>query len=248
MAIKGVLFDFSGTLLRVEPVESWLRTALDRCGITVPPEERARWAERLAEAGALPGGSSPRTMPPHLAPLWEARDRSADLHRRTYVGLAREAGLPWPELYDPLYERHMEPDAWHPYPDTVEVLRGLRERGVGVAVVSNIGWDLRPVFRRHGLDGYVDAYLLSYEYGAQKPDPRIFAAACAALGLDPADVLMVGDDTRADAGAAAIGCAVRFVEHLPVERRPAALRPVLDLLDGEGGDSAGGDSGGGRGD
>jgi hypothetical protein len=42
---------------------------------------------------------------------------------------------------------------------------------------------------------------------------------------------MVGDDRRADGGAAALGCAVHFVEHLPVERRPDGLRPVLELLD-----------------
>jgi putative hydrolase of the HAD superfamily len=110
------------------------------------------------------------------------------------------------------------------------VLRILHERGIAVAVVSNIGWDLRPVFRAHGLDAYVDAYVLSYEHGIQKPDPRLFTVACEALGTDPGDALMVGDDRHADGGAAALGCAVHFVDHLPVEKRPDALRPVLDLV------------------
>jgi len=97
-------------------------------------------------------------------------------------------------------------------------------------VVSNIGWDLRPVFRAHGLDPYVDAYVLSYEHGVQKPDARLFKTACAALGVEPGDVLMVGDDRRADGGAAALGCGVHFVDHLPVAGRPDGLRPVLDLV------------------
>jgi putative hydrolase of the HAD superfamily len=97
-------------------------------------------------------------------------------------------------------------------------------------VVSNIGWDLRPVFREHGLDRYVGAYVLSYEHGIQKPDPRLFATACDALGIAPEDTLMVGDDRRADGGAAALGCAVHFVDHLPAARRPEGLRPVLDLV------------------
>ena len=46
--------------------------------------------------------------------------------------------------------------------------------------MSNIGWDLRPVFRAHGLDAFVDAYVLSYEHGIQKPDGRLFRAACEA--------------------------------------------------------------------
>jgi putative hydrolase of the HAD superfamily len=134
-------------------------------------------------------------------------------------------------LHEALYDRHMRPAAWRPYPDAAEVLRALRERGIKVGVVSNIGWDLRPVFRAHGLDPYVDGYVLSYEHGIQKPDPRLFKTACAALGVEPRDVLMVGDDRRADGGAAALGCGVHFVDHLPAAQRPDALRPVLDLVD-----------------
>jgi putative hydrolase of the HAD superfamily len=112
----------------------------------------------------------------------------------------------------------------------VEVLAALRERGVAVGVVSNIGWDLRPVFREHGVDPYVDAYVLSYEHGIQKPDTRLFALACDALGVGPEDTLMVGDDRHADGGAADLGCAVHFVEHRPVTERPDGLRAVLDLV------------------
>jgi putative hydrolase of the HAD superfamily len=41
---------------------------------------------------------------------------------------------------------------------------------------------------------------------------------------------MVGDDRTADAGAAALGCPVHLVDHLPVDRRPDSLVPVLELL------------------
>jgi putative hydrolase of the HAD superfamily len=160
--------------------------------------------------------------------VWEERDRDADAHRAAFTGLARQIPLPHPDLYDALYERSMSPDAWQPYPDTAEVLSALRQREVPVAVVSNIGWDLRPVFREHGLAPYVGHYVLSYEHRVHKPDPRLFLAACAALGLAPQNVLMVGDE-RADAGAAQIGCAVHLVHHLPPEERPEGLLPVLAL-------------------
>ncbi|MFG2143518.1 HAD family hydrolase [Streptomyces sp. NPDC048696] len=233
MAIKGVLFDFSGTLLRVESTRKWLSAVLDGRGITLPPDQLGFLTEQLTDAGALPGGGDPVRVPPRLAELWATRDRSSALHRAAYTGLAREVTLPDPQLYTALYDRHMTPAAWHPYPDAPAVLAGLRERGVKVAVVSNIGWDLRPVFRAHGLDGLVDAYVLSYEHGVQKPDARLFQAACEAVGCDPGEVLMVGDDRRADGGAAALGCAVHFVDHLPVVDRPAGLMPVLDLVDRE---------------
>ncbi|MDT0347172.1 HAD family hydrolase [Streptomyces litchfieldiae] len=230
MAIKGVLFDFSGTLMRIESADSWLRAAAERTGTVLDEAELVTVAAALEAAGALPGGSAPTSVPPELAELWRVRDVDASHHRDLYTGLARQVALPDPELYDALYERHWQPAAWHPYPDTAAVLRGLSERNVGVVVVSNIGWDVRPVFRAHGLAGWVDAFVLSYEHGVQKPDPRLFRIACDALGLAPEQVLMVGDDARADGGAAALGCAVHLVDHRPVDQRPEGLLPVLRLI------------------
>lgn len=228
--IKGVMFDFSGTLFRIEPTEDWLRAVVAEAGIDMDEAELVECAARLEEAGALPGGANPRRLPPRLATLWRERDLSSEQHRAAYTALAREVALPSPELADALYDRHRTPAAWRPYPDTARTLAALRERGVPVAVVSNIGWDLRPVFVAHGVDHLVNAYLLSFEHGVQKPDPGLFRAACDALGLAPADVLMVGDDRVADAGAAALGCPVRLVDHLPVGQRPDGLGPLLELL------------------
>jgi HAD superfamily hydrolase (TIGR01509 family) len=230
MAIKGCVFDFSGTLFRVESAESWLRGALAAAGITAAEADIRHYADRLDAVGALPGGSTPQTVPERIAKMWAERDVHAEHHREVYVTLAREADLPWPELYDVLYERHMLPQAWAPYPDAIEVLSALRDRGVPVALLSNIGWDARPVLRSHGAYPLLDALVLSFEEGVQKPDPRIFHIACERLGLAPQEVLMVGDSEEADGGARVIGCAFHHVEHLPVTERPDALRPVLDLL------------------
>ena len=231
MTIKGVLFDFSGTLFRIESTESWLRAVLDEAELTLPDAEFTATAAALDAAGALPGGSNtPVDVPAHLAELVAVRDVDARRHRAAYTGLARQVPLPDERLYDALYDRHMRPDAWLPYPDSVEVVSRLRERGIPVAVVSNIGWDPRPVFVEHGLDAFIDTYVLSYLHGIQKPDPRLFATACEAIGVAPRDALMVGDDRRADGGATALGCAVHFVDHLPVNARPDGLRPVLEVL------------------
>ncbi|MFB6878893.1 HAD family hydrolase [Streptomyces sp. NPDC056323] len=231
MQIKGVLFDFSGTLFRIESVRSWLRAVLAEQGVTVGEAEFERYAGELEAAGALPGGPPPRHVPARLAAAYATRDESAEIHREAYTGLARQVALPDPGLYDALYERHRTPAAWEPYPDAAEVLGALHDSGIRIGVVSNIGWDLRPVFRAHGLDPLIDTYVLSYEHGVQKPDSRLFHIACTNLGLDPADVVMVGDDRNADGGAAALGCDVRFVCHLPVAERPDGLR-TLGLVPG----------------
>ncbi|MFI9392481.1 HAD family hydrolase [Streptomyces bauhiniae] len=228
--MTAVLFDFSGTLCRVESTESWLRATLAATGITMEEPQLMEAATALESAGALPGGAEPSAVPEELAGAWAERDLCAASHRAAYTGLSRQVPLPADDLHDALYDRHMTPAAWTPYPDAAQVLEELRERGISVGIVSNIGWDLRPVFREHGLDAYVDAYVLSYEHGARKPDPRLFAVACAELGAEPERTLMVGDSRVADGGAAALGCRVHFVDHLPVADRPDALLPVLDLL------------------
>lgn len=233
MTIKAVLFDFSGTLLRAESTESWLRGALASVELSLPEEEVGRLVAALERVGAQPGGRSGTSaaVPPELAGLWAVRDESTVAHRAVYLALAGLVDLPGTGLAEALYARHMLPQAWLVYPDAHAVLAGLRQRGVAVGVVSNIGWDLRPVLRAHGLDALVDTYALSFEHGVRKPDARLFAAACATLGVAGPDTLMVGDERVADGGAAALGCALRFVEHLPPASRPAGLRPVLDLVD-----------------
>lgn len=232
MTIKGVLFDFSGTLFRVEPTRRWLAAVLAEHGVAMAEEEFAACARALEEAGALPGGHPPREVPQELAGLWAERDRSAEQHRAAYTALARQVPLPGAGLHDALYERHMRPEAWEPYPDAKRVLATLHERGVRVAVVSNIGWDLRPVLAAHGLDAHVDACVLSFEHGVQKPDPWIFDKACAALGVRPQETVMVGDAPQADGGAVQIGCGFYQVDHLPADERPDGLTPLLQRVPG----------------
>jgi HAD superfamily hydrolase (TIGR01493 family) len=224
------MFDFSGTLLRMESAEQALRGVLADSRCALDDGEITACARRLEILGVLPGGQPPLQVPGHLSQLWRDRDLTSDHHRACYTGLAREAGLPDAALADALYERSNLPMAWQPYPDTEATLRTLGERGIPTAVVSNIGWDLRPVFRSHGLAPYIDAFVLSCELGIKKPDPQIFQAACDELGLPPHKVLMVGDDREADAGAARLGCRIHLVDHLPVDARPDALTAVLDLL------------------
>ncbi|MFD9336174.1 HAD family hydrolase [Streptomyces sp. NPDC060028] len=228
--IKGVMFDFSGTLMRIESAKEWLGAVVAESALPVSGETFTDCVRQLTEYGAQPGGPAPRRIPAHLERLWRERDLSADQHRAAYTALITEAEPPGAQLARALYDRHRTPAAWLPYADTEMTLRELRRRGIRVAVVSNIGWDLRPVFRAHALDELVDAYVLSFELGVHKPDPAIFRAACDTLGLPPSDVLMVGDEPVADGGAGALGCAVHFVEHLPVDQRPSGLTPILELL------------------
>ncbi|UWP87460.1 HAD-IA family hydrolase [Dactylosporangium fulvum] len=201
--MEAVLLDFHGTIAQVEDPVRWVTKAAESLGNTLDRGKATVLADRLTTAGRA-GGPKPYRVPPHLAEVWADRDLSQHAHRATYEGLAAtvDAGLA-PALYD----RLLAADGWELYADTLPTLRALRAAGVPVAVVSNIGFDLRDLAGELGFADLVDEFVLSYEIGRTKPDPAIFHKACAALRVDPERTLMVGD-TPADAGAAAAGCSV----------------------------------------
>ncbi|GGL04034.1 HAD family hydrolase [Mangrovihabitans endophyticus] len=203
--VDAVLFDFHGTLAQVEDPVVWVTSAAAACGRHLDRGAATALADRLVTAGR-PGGPLPHRVPPHLAEHWADRDLYEHSHRAAYTGLAETVPCDVAGLPDALYERLLGPHGWLPYPDTEPTLRTLREAGVAVAVVSNVGFDIRPHFAAWGLDALVDAFVLSYEVGRCKPDPAIFLRACGMVSTDPDRTLMVGD-TAADAGAVGAGCA-----------------------------------------
>jgi HAD superfamily hydrolase (TIGR01509 family) len=204
-APEAVRFDFHGTLAPVEEPVRWVTAAAAGRGVTLDRARATALADRLVTAGRA-GGPLPTRVPAHLAEAWAQRDLYPHLHRTAYTGLAATVGIGVEGLEDALYERLLRAEGWVPYADTEPTLRALRAAHVPVAVISNIGFDLRPHFDAWGLTGLVDAFVLSYEVGRCKPDPDIFRIACRELGVDPSRALMVGD-TPADAGAVAAGCA-----------------------------------------
>jgi HAD superfamily hydrolase (TIGR01509 family) len=217
--IHGVLFDFSGTLFRFEPGPEWLGAA----------GEDVR--ERLTTVLTSPALSADH-LPPDLADAWARRDLDPEVHRTVYLASLASAGIGLPpEQAEEIYASLTDPGAWQPYPDTAAVLRELRAAGIPVAVVSNIAWDIRTVFRRHGVTELVTEFVLSYVEGVAKPGAKIFAVACQRLGIAPEHALMIGDSPDTDGGATAAGCATVIVDPAPTDERPDGLRAALAAYD-----------------
>lgn len=217
--IHGVLFDFSGTLFRFEPDSAWPSPDFD--GAT---------RERLISVLTSPSMSADH-LPPDLADAWSRRDLDPEVHRTVYLASLASSGF---ELSDDqsgtVYRSLTDTSAWRPYPDTGAVLRALAAADVPVAVVSNIAWDVRPMFRKLDVEDLVAEFVLSYVEGVVKPDPKIFTLACQRLGVAPENALMVGDSTTTDGGASSIGCTTVIVDPAPTATRPLALRDAVKAL------------------
>ncbi|MEV0082048.1 HAD-IA family hydrolase [Saccharopolyspora sp. NPDC050642] len=225
MTSRAVLFDFSGTLFRLEEDESWFSDLADADGA---PFDLAAQAEVMRRMTA-PVGQIVQ-LGPEFQDAWENRDLDPALHRKVYLEVLRSSGVQDGQA-EGLYERLIDPGFWTVYPDTVEVMRRLHEAGTKIGVISNIAFDIRPAFERIGVTGYVDEFLLSYLEGVIKPDPKIFLRACERLGVAPEEALMVGDSEEADGGAAAVGCRVAIVDPVSTTERPdGLLTAVADVL------------------
>jgi HAD superfamily hydrolase (TIGR01509 family) len=160
--------------------------------------------------------------------LAKGRDISAQLHRGSWLDLLGRLEPYAPGIAEHLYDSVIAPDGWLPYPDAVGVLSELRGRGVRVGVLSNIPSALRPLFERHGLAPYVDAYVESFRYGRQKPDPELFDAVCQELDVVPAEAVMVGDSHIADGAAVLTGMTALLLPPVP-PGTPRGLARVLAL-------------------
>jgi putative hydrolase of the HAD superfamily len=92
------------------------------------------------------------------------------------------------------------------YDDARPALRGLRDRGLKIGLISNTHRSLES-FRRHfELDDLIAGAVASSDHGYNKPHPSIFRTALDLLAVSPDEAVMVGDSYKHDIeGAKAVG-------------------------------------------
>jgi HAD superfamily hydrolase (TIGR01493 family) len=214
-----VLFDFSGTLFRLEQDETDLTGS---AGEQLDVEAQAELMRRMT----APVGQVVEFDDEHRH-AWENRDLDPALHKKVYLQVLKQSGVASADQALALYNRLNTATEWTPYPDTEAALKGSAGKGQKVGVLSNIAFDIRPAFSARGWDTYIDEFVLSFEVGAIKPDRAIFQAAVERLGVPAEETLMVGDSEEADGGALALGCAFALVEPLPTAERADGLLAAL---------------------
>jgi HAD superfamily hydrolase (TIGR01509 family) len=146
------------------------------------------------------------------------------------------------ELASWLWQEQPRRNLWRrPIPGMIELVRELKQGGVAIAVISNSEGHLAELVAELGWTNDFDVVVDSGRVGIDKPDPRIFAHACAAVGVPPQDLLHVGDAWEADvqgaraASASAVWFDARHRERALPERVYGAadareLREVLARL------------------
>lgn len=205
-SIKGIIFDYGGTLdTRGDHwshilAEGWRHAGIDVDTATFRDcyvhAERALARERII----LPGD-----------------DFKTLLYKKACIELERLAEL----TGAPVANLEGKAEAIATYCDDYArqcvgearpVLAALAER-YPMVLVSNFYGNVDEVVRTYGLRRYFNGIIESAVVGVRKPDARIFMLGVVALGLEPHEVLVVGDSLKKDIyPARSIGCHTAWIK------------------------------------
>lgn len=115
--------------------------------------------------------------------------------------------------------------SWSAYPDARPALEVARSNGWRIGVLTNGSTTQQNAkLAAIGLADLIDVVCTSESIGAAKPDPQAYLQTCAALGVEPADTVMIGDNLELDVLAARqVGLTAHHLDR-------AAGISLLDLL------------------
>lgn len=185
-AIAGILFDKDGTLL--DYVKSWVPVNYELARIAAKGDEEL--ARTLLQAGGMDPDSG------YVAPdSLLAAGNTVEIATGMVGAGARFTVEELTTLFDSLFARSA--DYAVPVTDLGAFFAGLHAKGYRLGVASSDNeTSIRETAKRFGFDSYLH-YVAGYDSGhGVKPEPGMVLGFCAATGLEPHQVAVVGDNNH----------------------------------------------------
>lgn len=209
--IKGVIFDYGGTI-DTNGIH-WgevIREEYRRAGVMIEKtlfREAYVYAERaLAKAPIINADDTFRTL------LHKKMALQAEyLNGKSYPIDNEKAG----EIADGCYRKVLDTLA-----TSRTIVKELSDRYPTV-LVTNFYGNMPVVLKEFGLDSCFGHIIESAVVGLRKPDPALFAKGVEALGLEPFEVVVIGDSYRKDIHPArTLGCKAVWLKKICWEEEP----------------------------
>jgi phosphoglycolate phosphatase len=205
LPIKAVVIDLDGTLLDTaeDLADSAMAMAAD---LGLPPVD-------LATVKTYIGNGVSRLVKRVLV-----RDMEAEPDKELFARAM------------PIYEKHYA--EWvarksRPFPGVVEGLQAFKAMGLNVACITNKAERFTlPLLKDTGLFPFFEIVLSGDSLPERKPSPLPLLHACQYFGVEPAELLLIGDSLNDTQAARAAGCPVFCVPYGYNRGRPVA---ELDL-------------------
>jgi putative hydrolase of the HAD superfamily len=190
--IRAIIFDVGGTLIYpADPVGETYAKFARKAGVKLDPEATTTaFREAFKSCSPRAKGGVPRDGNDRV---WWKQVVAKSTIDKSFSDVAA-----FETFFEDVYLYFAKPEAWGIYPEALEVLEELRDRDIGLGVLSN--WDARlhTVLDGSPLGEYLPNRFISAELGWEKPDPAIYRHVMESLRLQPGSLLSVGDDPKND--------------------------------------------------
>lgn len=193
--VRAVVFDVVGTLVEPDPpVAVAYERAASRHGIvsdaaSIATRFTAAWRRQEAiDAAAVPAFATSRARE---AARWRA------IVADVFAG-ARQSEAIFADLWD----HFAAPQSWRPLATGSRLVQAALQAGAMVVLASNFDERLLEIAPRIEPLSLAEEVFASSELGWRKPAAGFFHEIEARLGLEPGELLLVGDDADLDVAAA----------------------------------------------
>ncbi|MFX0070542.1 MAG: HAD family hydrolase [Candidatus Hermodarchaeota archaeon] len=197
MKVKGIFFDLYGTLIVYGDMEQawsdWLSTfyaSLSKFGLEISIKDFSKICHGFFSKEAPKSQKSGLTV---FEKRIQALCQDLELNLRdNEINFVATSCL----------------NSWHEYvyldPETVPVLESFK-KNKKIALISNFDYPphIHELLTELNLREYFDSVVISGEVGIKKPNPEIFSYALKDTGLNPNEVVYIGDSLEDIQGAAA---------------------------------------------
>jgi putative hydrolase of the HAD superfamily len=220
-AVQCVLFDAVGTLISPDPpVHVAYAAAASEFGLLL---DEATVEERFGEAFRK---HYARSTPD------DNYTTSEDIERGRWHAIVNDVFFeigPCEALFERLWSHFAQPVSWRLFDDAAEPVRRLSQRGLSVGFASNFDRRLIEICRAIPPLDRCDYCFVSSQIGFRKPARHFFHAIEQATGLEPQQLMLIGDDWDTDYLAAS--AAGWHAVHLNRSSDAAAVVSIRSLVE-----------------
>jgi FMN phosphatase YigB (HAD superfamily) len=229
VTVRVVFFDVFGTLMPYKsiPRNIILSKRAHLAGLEISP------ARMQSALDALAARSQGFAMAGQLGSEDVPRDRA--YWEMTFGNVLRTCGVegdvrPYATA---MCDSFLQTEDFYLDDEALPTLRGLKQRGLAVGVISNSPKGLALTLDKYGILPELIVAVGSQDVGFEKPDPRIVDYALKQTGVQARDSAYVGDeymtDARAAQAAGMLGILLNRNGHRQVSDLPS-IRRLSDLL------------------
>lgn len=210
MNFKAVLFDLGGTLIKTAEIPEIFRQILEIYGVKVTANqiiEAHKVTQNKVDAveGQLKMGKQ----------FWDKWDQTVVEN----IGIQKNSRF----LGEKISELWWDYADLALYPDVEETLSILKSKGIKIGIITNgFRYDYEQILEKLDLSDYFEVVVGADTCNCGKPDIEIFLYTVDKLGLEPGEVVFVGNEYRYDY----IGAMRAGLKPLLVDREDKILKNV----------------------